>query len=250
VVGGDTRVRDAIAFLTRVPVAAGDGPGAAWFGLVGAVLGAVAAIPVLLLSGHLGLAWAVLAVAILAIGSGALHLDGLADTADALAAPDPGRAEVARRDPRTGAAGVTAVVLVLLLDVLTLALLAPQEWAALVLVAAVAMSRGVLPLVAVLVGRRAAGRGAEPRLGTWFVSRVSLRAAAISAASAAVPGVVALAAFGWRGPLVAAAAGIVGGVVVAAVIARLRHGLDGDGFGAVAEIVTPIALLASTAAWQ
>jgi adenosylcobinamide-GDP ribazoletransferase len=231
-----------------VPVAAGDGPGAAWFGLVGAVLGAIAATPILALSAGMPLPASVLAIGVLAIASGALHLDGLADTADALAAPDPGRAEVARRDPRTGAAGVTAVVLVLLLDAVTLGLLGPPEWAALVLIAAVTTSRGVLPMAAFLVGRRAASRGAEPRLGTWFVSRVSLGAAAISVASAAVPGVVALVAFGWRGPLVAAAAGIVGGIAVAAVIARLRHGLDGDGYGAVAELVTPIALLAATAA--
>ena len=45
--------------------------------------------------------------------SGGLHLDGLADTADALMAPDRMRAEAARKDPGVGSGGVVALVLVL-----------------------------------------------------------------------------------------------------------------------------------------
>ena len=255
-------MRAALRFLTRIPVGAGqgadegadegaddgadDGPGAAWFGVVGAGIGVLGSVPVLVLGAFQPWAAAVLALAIAAIVSGALHLDGLADTADALAAPDAGRAEQARQDPRTGAAGVAAVVLVLLLDVAAFAILAPPEWAALVLVAALSASRGVLPLAAVAIGRR--GGSTRPGLGGWFVARVSVRAAAFSAASTAIPGVIALLAFGWRGPLVAAVAGVIGGLAAATVISRLRHGLDGDGYGAVAELVTPIALLASAAA--
>ena len=93
------------------------------------------------------------------------------------------------------------------------------------------------------VGRRRAG----PASGGWFVSHVSVGGALISAASTAIPGVIALVAFGWRGPMVAAVAGVIGGLAAAAVISRIRHGLDGDGYGAVAELATPIALLASAA---
>ena len=126
-------MRAALAFLTRIPVGVlpgrDEGPGAAWFGVVGAAIGLLGAIPVLVLGTFQPWAAAVLAVAIAAIVSGALHLDGLADTADALAPPDPQRADLARRDPRTGPAGVAAVVLVLLLDVTALAVLvSPSEW--------------------------------------------------------------------------------------------------------------------------
>ena len=98
----------AIALLTRVPVRTdGHAPaGAAAFGLVGAVLGLAARSA--LLAGAAPLPGAVLALAVLAIASGALHLDGLADTADALVAPTtptppsgpPGSARRSRRRRR------------------------------------------------------------------------------------------------------------------------------------------------------
>jgi adenosylcobinamide-GDP ribazoletransferase len=244
-------MRAALAFLTRIPMGLGLGacadesPGAAWFGVAGAAIGGLASLPILALGTFQPWAAAVLALAVAAIVSGALHLDGLADTADALATPDAHRADVARRDPRTGAAGVAAVVLIVLLDVVTLGSLGPPEWAAVVLVAALSASRGVLPLVAVVVGRR--GAPGRSGLGRWFVSRVSVGAALFSAGSTAIPGVIGLVAFGWRGPLVAAVAGVIGGLAAAAVISRIRNGLDGDGYGAVAELATPIALLASAA---
>ena len=109
----------ALAFLTRLPIPArwliDDRTGAATFGLAGAAIGAVAGLPLVLFGqGHPGPA-AVVALAIVAVLSGGLHLDGLADTADALAAP-AGAADRARTDPRAGTAGVVAVVLILLID--------------------------------------------------------------------------------------------------------------------------------------
>jgi adenosylcobinamide-GDP ribazoletransferase len=243
-------VRAAVAFLTRIPVGAEGrvgGPGAAWFGVVGIGLGVLGAIPLVVLGPYLGWSAAVLALAAVAILSGALHLDGLADTADALAVRDPERADLARRDPRTGAAGVVAVVLVLLLDVTALGIQAGTEWGGFLFVGAIAASRAVLPIAAILAGRSA--RSARSGLGEWFASNVSIPAAVVSAGTAVIPGLVALVAFGWRSPLVGTLAALIGGVVAAAVISRLRGGLDGDGYGAVAELTTPIALMASTAAW-
>ena len=57
--------------------------------------------------GHPGPA-AISALAIVAILSGGLHLDGLADTSDALAAP-AGAADRARTDPRAGIFGYDEV---------------------------------------------------------------------------------------------------------------------------------------------
>src|SRR5688500_7621088 len=77
----------ALAFLTRVPVRAVDSrTGAAAFGLIGALMGVAACWPMVVFGPSLALVAAVLCVATLALVSGALHLDGLADTADALAA--------------------------------------------------------------------------------------------------------------------------------------------------------------------
>jgi len=99
----------AVTFLTRVPVASRGASrsrtGAAAFGLVGAALGLAAAVPVLVSGAAHPLPAAILSVGVVALIEDGLHLDGLADTFDALAAP-AGRAERARTDPRAGTAGV------------------------------------------------------------------------------------------------------------------------------------------------
>jgi len=234
----------AVAFLTRLPVPgrwlAGERTGAAAFGLIGAGIGVVAALPLALIGQtHPGPA-AIAGLAILAILSGALHLDGLADTADALAAP-AGAADRARQDPRAGTAGVVAVVLVLLLDAAILTELASDDGrlAAVALVAAAAASRAGATVAALLAGPGRAGG----RLGAWFVMRVRPADAVIAIATTAA---IALAAAFVAGASVAG--GVIAGSAIAlgigAVIVRLRRQLDGDGFGALVEL-TLSAVLAS-----
>jgi len=64
---------------------------------------------------------AVLAVAVLALGSGGLHLDGLADTADGLAVPgDRARRLQVMRAGDVGPAGAATLILVLLVQVTAL----------------------------------------------------------------------------------------------------------------------------------
>ena len=58
---------------------------------------------------------------LLAAVSGGLHLDGLADTADALVAPDAYAAERAREDPSVGPGGAVALLVVLGAEVAALA---------------------------------------------------------------------------------------------------------------------------------
>src|SRR6478736_1463935 len=91
----------ALAFLTRIPigrwVALGPddiGRGVVFFPLVGAGVGPLPA----LAAGGLG-------VAVALVLTGALHLDGLADTADAFGAADRERALEIMRDSRTGSFG-------------------------------------------------------------------------------------------------------------------------------------------------
>lgn len=123
------RLAIALAFLTRLPVRvdAGEecsvGRSVAFFPLVGVLLGATLAALAWLLDGRLPASvLAVLAAALLAIVTGALHLDGVADTFDALGAPGADRARMLEilRDSRIGAHGATALLLVVLLKVTAL----------------------------------------------------------------------------------------------------------------------------------
>lgn len=120
----------ALGFLTRIPVPAWvfKDTGAmksslAWYPAVGLLMGGAlwslawmgGDLPPLLLAAMLLLAWTGL--------TGALHLDGLADSADAWVGGlgDRERTLAIMKDPRSGPMGVTAVVLVLLLKFAALA---------------------------------------------------------------------------------------------------------------------------------
>ena len=106
-----------LSLLTRVPVATStDATGAATFGAIGAMTGAAGAIPVLALGTVVPSVAGIAAIAVMVAISGALHLDGLADTADALVAPTEDAAERARRDPRAGPAAVATIVVALVAD--------------------------------------------------------------------------------------------------------------------------------------
>src|ERR1700730_5503492 len=120
-------LRSAFAFLTVIPVAADEGkPGArlgrAYFPAVGALLGLVAggafALIASITTQMLG---GVAAIAVLAVLTGGLHLDGVADAADGLF----GRGDRAHRletmrDPRVGSFGAVALIVVLLGDLAAL----------------------------------------------------------------------------------------------------------------------------------
>jgi len=242
----------AIALLTRIPVRTdGASAGSAAFGLVGAVLGLAAAAPLLVFAPLPG---AVLGLAVLAIASGALHLDGLADTADALAAPTADAAERARQDPRVGPGGVVAIVLVLGIDAAALAMLADPSpgLAAATLVAVVAASRAVATVAPFVAG------SVRPGFGRWFAERTSPRDAVVAVVSAVAIAVAAGLSFAilaqTAGPVAratfapsaAAAVALLAGTAAAAILSRLRGGLDGDGCGAVIELSLAAGLLAAS----
>ncbi|HEY7971209.1 MAG TPA: adenosylcobinamide-GDP ribazoletransferase [Candidatus Limnocylindrales bacterium] len=227
----------AIAFLTRVPVRPlGDSrsrTGAAAFGLVGALIGAVAAAPVLLAGAGHPLPGAIAAIGLLALLDGGLHLDGLADTFDALAAPS-GAADRARTDPQAGTAGVVAIVVTLGLAVASIAEVAAADAvrASAVVVAAAALSRATAPVWAVAVGRH---RRAAGGLGTWFADEVTRGAAVVALVTAAVI-VLVLVEFAGPGVALASVAGLAAAAIAGLVLVRLRGQLDGDGYGAIIEL--------------
>lgn len=132
--------RAALAFLTRIPCGSVGGHDAglrwasAWFPVVGFLLGFLASLVWVGLSGAGGAVAAVATVAVLALVTGAFHEDGLADTADALGgAYDREKLFAILKDSRIGSFGATALMLVLALRIACLARLGPGAVGGLVL---------------------------------------------------------------------------------------------------------------------
>jgi adenosylcobinamide-GDP ribazoletransferase len=235
----------AITFLTIVPVPAASEAGlngaAVWFPVVGAAVGGLAG-GVRVLGGHVGASVStVLAMIVLVVVTGALHQDGLADTADGIGARGGGRdrrLEV-MRDSSTGVFGALALVAWALLLFTTLASL-DGERALRALVVACALGRwAVLVHAAGTSPARADGLGASLHVGRL----------ALGVATAVAVG-IALAICG----LVAGASAIITGVVVAALSVafarRTLGGSTGDTLGAtvaIAEVAVCVVLLG---VWQ
>ncbi len=237
----------AVAFLTRVPIGPPTPEGwrladAAWaFPLVGAGIGAVAAL-VFLVAEILGLGpgpAALLAVLAGLCLTGALHEDGLADTADGFfGGGDRARRLAVMRDPRHGTYGVLALVLSVGLRVAALAQTGEAVYAGLALIAAHAASRALLPAaMRALPPARDDGLGADAgRPGTLSM----LAAAAIGAA-------IALAALGPLLGALALAAAAAAVLVAAMMSSRRIGGATGDVMGALQQIAEIVILLAAAA---
>lgn len=186
---------------------------------------------------------ATLAVAALALASGALHLDGLADTADGLAAPGgrERRLEVMRRGD-VGPAGAAALVFVLLAQVGALAgVLGARGTAAsaVTLALAVVVSRAVLAPACV----RGLPAARPDGLGTGVAGTVPLAVAIV------VGGLVAATAGGFHG-----VRGLTGALVAAVAVGlvlfralRTVGGVTGDVLGACVEVALTAYLLAEVA---
>ena len=230
----------AVTMLTRLPIRgnAGTGTGAAAFGIVGALLGLVGMIPLIALGAVTAPVAAILAVALIAIVSGAVHLDGLADTADALMAVGPDGAERARTDPSVGVGGVIALIIVLGADVTSLALVtidAGTLVAGIVCVLAGTVSR----VVPVVLARRNGDQATTTGLGAWFAARVTARSVWTAVGSALLVLLVAGLALGGNAAVTVGAAGVLGGLgglVLGAGLVRARRQLDGDVLGATVEL--------------
>ncbi len=150
----------ALTFLTRLPVRGDAAPSlrdlaaaAHLFPLVGALVGALAAFAywTAILIGLPSLPASIAALVTLVMVTGALHEDGLADTADALGAgEDRERALAIMRDSRIGTYGTIALVLALLARLIALAGLWEPTKVAAVLISVSALSRAALPVVMVV----------------------------------------------------------------------------------------------------
>jgi len=258
-----TAIRSAIGLLTRWPVrpvrdaADGVSTGAAAFPIVGAGIGSLGAVLLVVLGPAEPALAAILAIGVMALVSGGLHLDGLADTVDALLAPDPARAEAARTDPAIGAGGAVALIVVLGTQAAALVSLveasagtstAGGAWlAAGAIVIASAVGRA-LPVVAAAVRRRSAPPPVTDGFGAWFVARVTRRDVGNASAVTVVLVVVIWLLTGDPAVVVGAGAGALIGAISLVAIATRRGGLDGDGFGATVEVTVAAVLLATAIA--
>lgn len=188
---------------------------------------------------------AVLAVGLAAWWSRGLHLDGLADTADGLAAGDDRtRALEVMRRGDVGPAGVVTVVLVLLLQVGAMAALLPSPAGTALAVVAVLASRHVLALAcrSGVPAARLEGLGATmaDSVGRLAVVASSLVAVVVGSALA-----VAAQAPWYAGALVVVAA-VLAALAVVATARRRVGGITGDVLGAVVEAALALGLLAAT----
>jgi len=234
-------LRDAVGFLTRIPVAAGGHPGSSavpWFPLVGAGVGVFAGG---LYAGSYQIMPSPLAALVAVAGgillTGAFHEDGFADTADALGSGKAGRTALeVMRDSRLGTYGSIAVTISILWRVLAVAALDPlQAVAGLVMAHALARSATVL-LMATTRPARDEGLGHS---GVTMVNRVG-------AATAMVSGLfIAGVAGGWW-LIPAVLVGAVGFVWLRQVAMTRFSGITGDVLGAC-EQLTELAVIAVVA---
>jgi cobalamin 5'-phosphate synthase/cobalamin synthase len=230
----------AAAFLTTLPlrVEAGArevGRAALCFPVVGAALGALLAgvgVPLArVLPAPLA---AVLVVAVSALATGALHLDGLADTADGFGGGrDAEHALRIMKDHAIGAYGATALLLSLLVKAAALHALLASGMAMTWLPVACALSRWITVPLARLPSARASGLGAavSAHIGGFEVGGATAMAL-----------VVAVALAGGRGVIVAGAVAALG--LAFGWLCRSKiGGVTGDTLGAAAELSEALALV-------
>ena len=231
----------ALGFLTALPTPGTSSPRAlassvAWFPAVGLLLGGmVAALDAGLQRILPGTVTAALLVAALALLTGGLHLEGLADAADGLFGGQTVEERLRiMRDPTVGAYGVIAVVLVLILKFVAIASLTAPRWPSLLIVPALGRWSMAWAIVSFPYAR-SEGLGSAFRAGPLALSFASLTvflavAVHLQVKAIAPLGVTAIAAMATTGLML-----------------RRLPGLTGDCYGAINEICEAAALLALVA---
>jgi len=254
---GLAALRDALGLFTILPVRAAPEIGrreaaraVLWLPAAGALL-AVPAAGVLLAveaGGHSAprrLLAAVLAIGVLALLTGGLHLDGLADTADGLGSRRPRDEALAiMRRSDVGPFGVAALLFTVLVQITALATVNPG-WPGAGAVLLAAVTGRVAVVLATGPGSPAArpgGFGALVAATTTDWARVAAGAGVLVVAAGTAAAVA--------GPAAAlrAAVAVVAGLLAAALLRRIAvrrlGGMTGDVFGALIEVAAATAVLA------
>ncbi|KOR42104.1 cobalamin synthase [Xanthomonas oryzae] len=231
----------AVGFLTRIPVPGWvfARPGAQarsllWYPLVGVLIGAVLSALAWCLRDVAPLLGAVLLLSSWVWLTGALHIDGLADTADAWVGGmgDRMRTLAIMKDPTSGPMAVAAVVLALLLKCAALATLLPAAsdavWLA-PLLARTALVAAFLTTPYVRAGGLGRGLVGSARAGLLLSLLLGLGCAFAAGVA--------------RGMLACVVAGVVFVLWRRACLRRLG-GMTGDTCGALAEVSETAVLVA------
>jgi len=233
----------ALQLLTRLPTPSLSSPpqprelgqAVLFFPLVGLIIGA-------LLAGlHTALWWAdpgiiaALALTVWVLVTGGLHLDGLADTADAWIGGqgDRNRTLAIMKDPRSGPAAIAAVTLVLLNKFAALHILLTEDAHEALLLAPVWGRAMIVLLLVTTPYVRAGGLGSPyaDQLPRWSSS---LLMTLIAGATALL--------LGWLGGILLAVLSIAFISLRFAWIARLG-GVTGDALGTTCELMETLTLL-------
>jgi adenosylcobinamide-GDP ribazoletransferase len=237
-------LRTGLAFLTRLPfVHSASSTGtdlsqASWsFPVVGAVVGVLGALVYWIADG-VGLqpfVSGLLAVAATILVTGALHEDGLADTADGFGASGSVERKLdIMRDSQIGTYGSLALILSVTLRAAAVASLADPGLAALALIAAHAGARATLPVFMRLVppARRdglAADTGAPPQRSAMIAVLIGL--------------VALLLCLGFGGALIASVLVAAAAFVMARLCIAQIGGQTGDVLGALEQVSEILILL-------
>lgn len=225
----------ALGFLTRLPIPALDEyPGLKgtlpWFPAVGLLIGILLFSLNALLGDAPALLNAALTLAAWIAITGALHLDGVADCADAFVGGHGDREKILHimKDSHTGAMGVVAVVVLLLIKFAALASL--TEFGAALLLAPL-LARAALPVLFLTTPYvRDTGMGSELGHG----GEMAWRSVIISALVALL--------FGWAG-IVALVGAFIGYAWMHHTMMNRIGGSTGDTAGATVEVVETAVLV-------
>jgi adenosylcobinamide-GDP ribazoletransferase len=244
-------LRLACAMFTVLPVHSNDpvdrrtaAAAVLWLPVIGLGLGAIASVPALLLDDRAGLLGAVLAVAILALLTRGLHLDGLADLVDGLGSRQPAVSALAiMRRSDIGAFGVAALLVTVLLDVSAIATLTAYDDRGQVLFAViVATTTG--RLAAVWAARPAVPSARPDGFGALVASSISWpKAAAYTVVLAGAIVAIGIPTHTYLPLLLAAGVGLLASGLVMVHIVRRLGGITGDVFGALIEATTAVVLV-------
>lgn len=236
-------VATALALLTRLPTPGGDhtrSSQAAWaYPLAGLVVGTIAALTGAIATG-LGLAAAITAGLILIAGvltTGAMHEDGLADSADGLwGGWDPARRLEIMKDSQIGTYGVLALILSFGLRWTALTMLIDTgQFAGAILAAAVLSRAPMTALMCALPHARSDGL-------SHSTGKATLRAAQIAASLALILGLLCIGL-----TVIPVAIAIMLTTIIIALIAKAKiGGQTGDILGATQQVSEIIALIVLT----
>jgi adenosylcobinamide-GDP ribazoletransferase len=213
--------------------------------LVGALLGAAAGgVALGLRALHApGLVLGVVVVALDALLTRGMHLDGLADTVDGLGSyASRQRALEIMRSPEVGPFGVAAIALAVLLQAASVAGIAARAGAGLGLLGSIVVASAAGRFAVTIACRRGVPAARPEGLGALVAGTVRWPFVVPGAAGVCLLALVAVPARPWQGPLAVALA-LLAALLVQSHAVRRLGGVTGDVLGALVQVAVTVTYL-------